>query len=69
VVQNEWQTRKVYQDGSFKGKFQAKGGRNNACNTSQKSVNDYKYYLGSAKEASDYYQTTSEYLINYVKKV
>jgi hypothetical protein len=33
----------------------------------KKSVNDYNYYLGSAKQASDY-ETTTEFLINYIKK-
>lgn len=30
-------------------------------------LNDYNYYLGSAKDASDY-ETTSEFLISHVKK-
>jgi hypothetical protein len=33
----------------------------------KKSVNDYNYYLGSAKQASDY-ETTTEFLINYIIK-
>jgi hypothetical protein len=33
----------------------------------KKSVNDYNYYLGSAKQASDYEMTT-DFLINYIKK-
>jgi hypothetical protein len=33
----------------------------------KKSVNDYNYYLGSAKQASDY-ETTTKFLINYIKK-
>jgi hypothetical protein len=32
-----------------------------------KSVNDYNYYLGSAKQASDY-ETTTIFLINYIIK-
>jgi hypothetical protein len=51
-----------------KGKFQAKGGSNNASHTIKKSVNDYNYYLGSAKQASGY-ETTTDYLINHIKKV
>ena len=31
-----------------------------------KSVEDYMYYLGSAKQASDY-ETTTEFLINHIK--
>ena len=51
-----------------KGKFQAKGG-SIASHTIKKSVNDYNYYLvGSVKQASDY-ETTTEYLINHIKKV
>ena len=34
----------------------------------KKSVNDYNYYLGSAKQTSDYETTTTEYLINYIVK-
>jgi hypothetical protein len=33
----------------------------------KKSVNDYNYYLGSAKQTSDYEMTT-KYLINYTIK-
>jgi hypothetical protein len=33
----------------------------------KKSVNDYNYYLGSAKQASNY-ETTTEFLINYIAK-
>jgi hypothetical protein len=33
----------------------------------KKSVNDYNYYLGSAKQASDYEMTT-EFLINLIVK-
>ena len=33
----------------------------------KKSLNDYNYYLGSAKQASNY-ETTTEYLINYIIK-
>ena len=51
-----------------KGKFQAKRGSNSASHTNKKSFNDYNYYLGSAKQASDY-ETTTEYLINSIKKV
>ena len=50
-----------------KGKFQTKGGCNSASHTIKKSVIDYNYYLGSAKHASDY-ETTTEYLINYIMK-
>jgi hypothetical protein len=51
-----------------KGKLQATGGSNNASHTNMRSINDYNYYLRSAKQAS-VYETTTEYLINYIKKV
>jgi hypothetical protein len=34
----------------------------------KKSVNDYNYYLGSAKQASSDYEMTTKFLINYIKK-
>jgi hypothetical protein len=34
----------------------------------KKSVNDYNYYLGSAKQASDYEMTTKYLIINYIAK-
>jgi hypothetical protein len=40
-----------------KGKLEAK-----------KSLTDYNYYIGSAKQASDY-ETTTQFLINYIKKM
>jgi hypothetical protein len=33
----------------------------------KKTLSDYQYYLGSAKQASDYEKTT-EFLINYIRK-
>ena len=33
----------------------------------KKSVNDYNYYLGSAKQASDY-ENTTQFLVNYIQK-
>jgi hypothetical protein len=44
-------------------------GNNNRSNTSskKKQLSDYIYYLGSPKQASDY-ETTTEYLINHIKK-
>jgi hypothetical protein len=54
--------------GKFTKKAQAKGGSNIASHSIKKSINDYSYYLGSAKQASDY-ENTTEYLINHIKKV
>ena len=51
-----------------KGKFQAKGGSIASHTMIKESVNDYNYYLRLAKQASDY-ETTTEYLINLIKKV
>jgi hypothetical protein len=34
----------------------------------KKSVNDYNYYLRSAKQASDYEMTTKYLIINYIVK-
>jgi len=33
----------------------------------KKTVKEYYFYVGSSKQASDY-ETTSEYIINYIKK-
>ena len=33
----------------------------------KKTVKEYYFYVGSSKQASDY-ETTSEYIINYMKK-
>jgi hypothetical protein len=42
--------------GQGKGKSQAKGGNSNATGTTKRKqfVTDFSYYLGSAKQASDY---------------
>lgn len=55
--------------GQGKGKSQAKGGSSASGNASKKQfVTDFNYYLGSAKQASDY-ETTTEFLINHIKKL
>ena len=55
--------------GQGKGKNQTKGGNSSATGASKKQfVTDFSYYLGSAKQASDY-ETTTEFLINYIKKL
>ena len=33
----------------------------------KKTIKEYYFYVGSSKQASDY-ETTSEYIINYIKK-
>ncbi len=58
---------KFVKKGQGKGKCQAKGGTSNA-HANKMSVTEHNYYLGSAKQASDY-ETTTEFLINHVKKV
>ena len=50
--------------------FTNTGGRNSSNTTykpSKKSLSDYVYYLGSAKQAADY-ETTTEFIINNIKK-
>jgi hypothetical protein len=54
-----------------------RGGRNSNSNDgsnkssnykpTKKSLSDYTYYLGSAKQAADY-ETTTEFIINHIKK-
>ena len=52
-----------------KGKNQANGGNSSATGASKKQfITDFSYYLGSAKQASDY-ETTTEFVIKYIKKL
>ena len=44
-----------------------RGGAPIGASVSKKEVTDYFFYLGSAKQASDY-ETTSEFLINHIRK-
>jgi hypothetical protein len=65
--------------GRGRGGYQGRGGRGrgfsrrtdnanvNKTANKKKGLSDYVYYLGSAKQASDY-EITTEYIINYVKK-
>ena len=62
---------KFYKKGQQgKGKSQAKGGNSSGATSASKKpyVTDFSYYLGSAKQASDY-ETTTEFVINYIKKL
>ena len=43
------------------------GSKTTTYKPSKKSLSDYIYYLGSAKQAADY-ETTTEFLINHIKK-
>ena len=62
---------------SGRGRQQGRGGRGGRSNhqfsskkyksAPKKTLSDYQYYLGSAKQASDYEKTT-EFLINHIKK-
>ena len=36
--------------------------------TSKKTIEDYFFYVGSSKQASDY-EITTEYVINHIKKL
>jgi hypothetical protein len=64
--------------GRGRGRQQGHGGRGvsgrgrNSTNSggskpSKKTLSNYVYYLGSAKQAADY-ETTTKYLINHIKK-
>jgi hypothetical protein len=61
--------------GRFVGHRGGRGGRGGRKPSAQKveqpakkkSIEDYFFYVGSSKQASDF-ETTSEFLINYVKK-
>ena len=54
--------------GRGRGRSSARAGRTPFGNSSKKkSVVDYIYYLGSAKQASDY-ENTTEYLINHIRE-
>ena len=43
-------------------------GKANSTKPHKKTLQDHQYYLGSAKQASDYQQAT-EFIINHIKKV
>ena len=50
--------------GRGKGKFNKNKNKNNY---KKKVVEDFVFYIGSAKQASDYFNT-AEYLVNFIKK-
>jgi hypothetical protein len=55
---------------SGRGKSSGRGNNNGAKGApkqTKKSLSDYQYYLGSARQAADY-EVTTDYLINYIKK-
>jgi len=43
------------------------GGRGQGVFKKKKSIEDYVYYVGSARQASDY-EITTEFVINYIRK-
>ena len=49
------------------GSRSSQGRTNNHKPSVKKTVNDYVYYVGSSKQASDY-EVTTEFLINHIKK-
>jgi len=57
--------------GNFRSRDHRRNGPGRGANKSKpaakKSVEDYVYYLGSSKQASDY-ETTTEYLINHIQQ-
>jgi hypothetical protein len=46
----------------------AKGGVSHTSTMTKRSLTDYNYYLGSAKQVSDY-KTTTEFITNHIKKI
>jgi hypothetical protein len=56
---------------SRRGSLKGRGGRKphlaNKEPKKKKTIDDYYFYVGSSKQASDF-KTTSEFLINHVKK-
>ena len=50
-----------------KGKFNKNPQTKNKSNNFKNKVEDFVFYIGSAKQASDYVNT-AEYLINFIKK-
>ena len=44
-----------------------RGGRGQGAFTKKKSIEDYVYYVGSARQASDY-EITTEFVINHIRK-
>jgi hypothetical protein len=55
----------------YRGGHGGRGGRTPVTSTKEakknKTIEEYFFYVGSSKQASDF-ETTSEFLINYVKK-
>ena len=45
----------------------ARGGRSQGAFKKKKSIEDYVYYVGSARQASDY-EITTEFVINHIRK-
>ena len=52
--------------GRSNGNAGGKGRGNHEKPSTKKTLNDYQYYIGSAKQSSDYDNTT-EFIINYLK--
>ena len=50
-----------------RGNNKKKGNNGGGNHQKKKNITDYVYYVGSAKQASDY-EITTEYIINYIKK-
>jgi len=44
-----------------------RGGRSQGAFKKKKSIEDYVYYVGSARQASDY-EITTEFVINHIRK-
>ena len=60
---------------SYRGRGGGRGGQQKSKSTSKdkvvekkkKTITDYTYYMGSAKQASDF-ETTTQFVINHIKK-
>ena len=53
--------------GRFQGRARYPGPPRQETKTIKKSINDWNYYIGSAKQASEF-EATTEFLINYIKQ-
>ena len=53
--------------GKFQGKSSVSSTTRNENQETKKSAKDWNYYIGSAKQASDF-EATTEYLVNHIKE-
>jgi hypothetical protein len=53
--------------GRFQGRARCPGPPSQETKTTTKWINDWNYYIGSAKQASEF-EATTEFLLNYIKQ-